>query len=213
MLLAALLTSLPIQAQSGRDSADSAALSGSVRDATGHLVAGALVYLQLKGGTQTLSVHADAAGSYRFAALREGIYMLRAEMEAYSSTEAGPCVLGTGETKRLDLILGPAKASAASASDKPGAGSPEFFDEPKFTVAGVTDGTNLGGHGSNTIVRTKESLAKDIVALERAGRQAASPSSQPASSPSIDPTEATLRAAAAEANQETSRPIIVWENC
>ncbi len=42
---------------------------------------------------------------------------------------------------------------------------PEFFDEPQFTVAGVTDTTNLGGHGSNVVVRTKETLAKDVVSL------------------------------------------------
>ena len=42
---------------------------------------------------------------------------------------------------------------------------PEFFDEPQFTVAGVTDPTNLGGHGSNTVMRTKEALAKDVASL------------------------------------------------
>lgn len=41
----------------------------------------------------------------------------------------------------------------------------EFFDEPQFTVAGVTDATSLGGHGSNATVRTKEALAKDVVSL------------------------------------------------
>jgi tetratricopeptide (TPR) repeat protein len=32
-------------------------------------------------------------------------------------------------------------------------------------VAGVTDTTNLGGHGSNTVARTKDALAKDVVSL------------------------------------------------
>jgi tetratricopeptide (TPR) repeat protein len=45
------------------------------------------------------------------------------------------------------------------------AGKPEFFDEPQFTVAGITDTTSLGGHGSNAAVRTKESLAKDVASL------------------------------------------------
>ncbi|MBZ5571939.1 MAG: tetratricopeptide repeat protein [Acidobacteriia bacterium] len=43
--------------------------------------------------------------------------------------------------------------------------APAFFDEPKFTVAGVTDATTPGGHGSDTVLRTKESLAKDTVSL------------------------------------------------
>ena len=47
----------------------------------------------------------------------------------------------------------------------PATAQPEFFDEPQFTVAGVTDTTNLGGHGSNTVARTKDALAKDVVSL------------------------------------------------
>lgn len=43
--------------------------------------------------------------------------------------------------------------------------APAFFDEPKFTVAGVTDATTPGGHGSDTVLRTKQSLAKDTVSL------------------------------------------------
>ena len=45
--------------------------------------------------------------------------------------------------------------------------APQFYDEPQFTVAGVADATNLGGHGSDTVVRTKESLAKDTVSLSK----------------------------------------------
>ena len=57
---------------------------------------------------------------------------------------------------------------------------PQFYDEPQFTVAGVTDPTNLGGHGSDTVVRTKESLAKDAAALGGS----ATPASPPASADS-----------------------------
>ena len=41
----------------------------------------------------------------------------------------------------------------------------EFSEEPHFNVSGVTDPTNLGGHGSDTVLRTKEALAKDTAAL------------------------------------------------
>jgi tetratricopeptide (TPR) repeat protein len=43
--------------------------------------------------------------------------------------------------------------------------TPQYYDQPAFTVAGVVDTTNLGGHGSDTVVRTRESLAKDTVSL------------------------------------------------
>jgi tetratricopeptide (TPR) repeat protein len=59
-----------------------------------------------------------------------------------------------------------ADSAKLAASKMPASGAqPEFFDEPQFTVAGVTDTTNLGGHGSNVVVRTKEALAKDVVSL------------------------------------------------
>jgi tetratricopeptide (TPR) repeat protein len=52
-----------------------------------------------------------------------------------------------------------------SAADKAASQTPQFYDEPRFTVAGVTDATNLGGHGSDVVVRTKETLAKETVSL------------------------------------------------
>ena len=54
------------------------------------------------------------------------------------------------------------KQSAAQPS------SPQFFDPPQFTVSGVTDTTSLGGHGSDAVVRTRDSLAKDTAALGKA---------------------------------------------
>jgi len=43
-------------------------------------------------------------------------------------------------------------------------GQPEFFDQPKFTVAGVTDAANPAGHGS-TAWRTSDALAKQTASL------------------------------------------------
>src|SRR2546430_2192191 len=45
--------------------------------------------------------------------------------------------------------------------------APELFDEPQFTVAGVTDNNNLGGHGSGMVARNKETLARDAAALKK----------------------------------------------
>ena len=50
---------------------------------------------------------------------------------------------------------------------KPDAGSPEFYDEPKFNVAGVTDTTNLGGHGSSAVQRSTETLTKEAISLKQ----------------------------------------------
>ncbi len=162
-----------------------------MRDSGGRPVVGAAVYLQVKDGPpQTLSTHSDAAGSYRFFGLREGIYVLRAEKTGYTQIAISPCVLGPKEAKRVDLILEASKNPSAQDSPpaKSSQGPPEFFDEPQFTVAGVTDGTNLGGHGSNTIVRTKESLAKDVATLSASAGKPPVTGPPPAPTSSGDPS-------------------------
>jgi len=183
-----------------QNSSVSATLQGSVRDSKARPVAGATVYLQVKNGTGTVSAQSDAAGSYRFSGLREGIYILRVDAAGYSQATFGPCVVGPKEAKQLDLTLESARSSSSqmASAGKPGGGAPEFFDEPQFTVAGVTDGTNLGGHGSNTIVRTKESLAKEIASLSVAGSKQL-PGDLP---PSADLDEGSLRKAAERAPED-----------
>jgi tetratricopeptide (TPR) repeat protein len=42
----------------------------------------------------------------------------------------------------------------------------EFTDKPNFTIAGVTDWTAVGGHGSDSALRTSESLASETAALK-----------------------------------------------
>jgi tetratricopeptide (TPR) repeat protein len=150
----------PVQEQSQRPIA-SATLQGSVRDLRGHPVAAATVYLRPKSGTQTVTARTDSEGSYRFSELSEGIYTLRAEMAGYDEASFGPYVLGPKEAKRIDLILN----SATGSPEISGAEKPQFFDEPAFTVAGVTEAMNPGGHGSDTVLRTTESLAKQTASL------------------------------------------------
>jgi tetratricopeptide (TPR) repeat protein len=139
------------------------ALQGLVRDSLGHPVFGVKVCAQ--SGTQTLTASTDAEGAYRFSQLPEGTYTLRAEMDGYSEATFGPVVLGRGDSKRVDLRLEPTKPSARAngAPDK----LPEFFDQPQFTVAGVTESMNPGGHGSDRILRTAETLARDTASLNK----------------------------------------------
>jgi tetratricopeptide (TPR) repeat protein len=76
--------------------------------------------------------------------------------------------------------------SQAGGSQHATAAQPEFFYEPKFTVAGVTDVSNPAGHGS-TAWRTSDALAKETISL---GKSKESPSSSAAI------TEKSLREAA-----------------
>ncbi|MGA7303135.1 MAG: tetratricopeptide repeat protein, partial [Candidatus Sulfotelmatobacter sp.] len=71
-----------------------------------------------------------------------------------------PFILEPKESKAIDLTLDSVKSEATKASGS----RPEFFDEPHFNVAGVTDTTNLGGHGGDTIIRNREALAQETAA-------------------------------------------------
>jgi len=128
-----------------------ATVQGIVRDSLHTPVAGAEVHLQLNGEPQPLNTFTDSKGAFKFSALRKGNYSLRAEMSGKGKAAVSSVVLEQDETKTLDLTLSTEELT--------------FFDKPTFSVAGVTDTTNLGGHGSDTAVRTKEALAKATVSL------------------------------------------------
>jgi tetratricopeptide (TPR) repeat protein len=143
---------------------ENAALQGVIRDSQGKAVVGATVSLQAKDGTQALTTHSDSQGNYAFASLRAGTYALRAEKAECGEAAVPSLVLGPKERSNVDLRLTAAKPAATELPSSP---PPAFFDEPQFTVSGVIDTTNLGGHGSDAIVRTRETLAKDTVSLGR----------------------------------------------
>ncbi|MGD0568025.1 MAG: carboxypeptidase regulatory-like domain-containing protein [Candidatus Sulfotelmatobacter sp.] len=145
-----------------------ATVHGVVRDSSNRPIAGATVCLQAKDArpndAQPITVRTDSAGAYHFSAIPQGVYTLRATMTGYADAVLGSLALEAKESKTIDLTLESAKASAPQNAS---ADRPEFFDEPHFTVAGVTDTTNLGGHGSDTVVRNREALAKATAALAK----------------------------------------------
>ena len=155
-------------------SRDYATLQGSVRDQHGKPLSSTVVDLQAKTGSQPLTAQTDSAGTYRFTAVPPGVYVLRAKLAGYKEAASESFVLGENETKSIILILESLKPETTNSAV---AASTEFFDEPSFTVAGVTDTTNLGGHGSDTIVRTKDVLAKYTVSLGKTSHAGSSTSS------------------------------------
>jgi tetratricopeptide (TPR) repeat protein len=181
-VLAVMAALAPVRAQSHEQ--DSAArgqgtVQGRVLDFTGTPVANVAVFLQIATSEPTPTTpgqvtHTDMEGKYHFAVLQDGVYTLRAEVNGYGDAIVGPLSLAQKETKKIDLTLESTKASTSQnappvkpATGKPSEQTPEFFDEPQFTVAGVTQATNSGGHGSDTVLRTTEALAKATVSLSK----------------------------------------------
>jgi tetratricopeptide (TPR) repeat protein len=111
------------------------------------------LYLTPQGQKESLVTETDIAGMYRFSA-DSGTYTLRVEDKEHGVANAGPFAVVKGGVTRIDLLLKPRETPQA-----------QFFDEPQFTVAGVTDNTYRGGHGSDTVLRSTEELAKATASL------------------------------------------------
>ncbi len=143
----------------------SSTLDGTVRDAHGKAVGGATVHLLKRGASEDRKLQTDAKGEYRYAQLESGEYTLRAEKPGLGEAAFGPFTLREGQSTRIELQLGAPDQTQAGASTD----APQFFDQPQFTVAGVTDAMNHGGHGSDAVSRTTQSLTGEVSALNSTG--------------------------------------------
>ncbi len=124
-------------------------LTGVITDTHRHPVASAKVHLQDLHGKELATAVTDSTGKYRFTPL-PGTYLLRAEDAALDEGKSEASSVTEGRTTTVNLLL-----------------QPQYFDKPQFTVAGVTDNTYRGGHGSDTVLRSAESLNKATAALAK----------------------------------------------
>src|SRR5215469_4492575 len=137
--------------------AQPATLKGHIRNGSGQTVAGAVATIGSEDGTAVLSTKTDAQGLYQFSGLKVGVYQLHIEANGYERKAVEGIVLKADEIRVLDLNITPAIANAQA--------EPQFYDEPRFTVAGVTDTTNLGTHGADTVARNTESLVRETASM------------------------------------------------
>jgi tetratricopeptide (TPR) repeat protein len=170
-------------AQTGAEPRPSITVSGTVRDPSGNPIANASVLLEEKATNASVETKTKADGTFSFLTPRAGTYVARAQMLGFREVATGPLELSLGQKKHIDLVLQvgtgggvivdrpPVTEPSASKS-----GDMQFSDKPSFTVAGITDWTNVGGHGSDTKLRTSESLAKETAALKSNAPSAVSPS-------------------------------------
>jgi tetratricopeptide (TPR) repeat protein len=177
LALVVLIAIASAAAAKSQSAPGNATLYGTVRDSGGKPIASATVRLQFTGEAKPVTVLTDKQGKYNFTLLRPGVYALIAETGGHSAAAFPSIFLGGNEAKNLDLTLDPIKSAPGLASS----GAPEFYDPPQFTVSGVTDATSLGGHGSDSVVRTKESIARETASLGKASPPPAAPDSAEAS--------------------------------
>jgi len=91
-----------------------------------------------------------------------GSYTLHAKQRGYTEAVKGPITLNETDAKSFTLLL-QAASTKSPTNDLP------FSDETNFTVAGVTDTTSLGGHGSDPVRRNSDALSKETAHLSNIG--------------------------------------------
>ena len=193
--IAALLFAIPtaIAQQASSQDSTGAIIQGSVNDSGGNPVANASVQLEETAARNPLETKTSAAGAFEFSALPTGTYKLTADKSGLRSAAATIVIGSNVDRRHIDLVL---ESNAATRPLSP-TQSMGFSDSPNFTVAGVTDWTAVGGHGSDSILRTSEDLARETVALKP--KDAKSGTSESAGSAKEGESEGTLRTALAGA--------------
>jgi tetratricopeptide (TPR) repeat protein len=191
----ALLMNVPILAavaqQGSSQQADRATtrstIAGTVLDSAGKPVADASVRLEAKDATGVVESRTSPTGGYAFSALPAGSYTLSAEKLGLRTPATIVVTSPAGNQKQVDLVL----EAHSFASAPPAPPAMEFADKPNFTVAGVTDWTAVGGHGSDATLRTSEALARETLTLK--------PQGVGPSGARVNESESNLRAALAAA--------------
>ena len=199
LLNIAALSAIAQQASPHRSTG--ATIRGSVTDSAGKFVADASVRLKSANAQTPTETKTNSEGAFEFLGLPAGSYTLIAEKSGLISPAAAVVTLSEDDRKQVALILG---STADGQPSKLGVPSPSsdqpmgFSDTPNFTVAGVTDWTAVGGHGSDSILRTSEDLARETAALQPQG---ATPCASSRTSKVTEPTESEshLRSALASA--------------
>jgi tetratricopeptide (TPR) repeat protein len=175
---------------------DAITIDGTVRDSVGAPVSGAVVWLEMEQRPPA-EMRTNIEGGFAFSHILAGTYTLRAEKSGLRGRATDPFVLSAGDKKHVELVLEAAAAPqpANGKSSASSAAAMEFGDEPNFTVAGVTDWSNAGGHGSDVRARTSESLAKDTLSLKSSDPKSESAlASAAGTNPAATESESTLRA-------------------
>jgi tetratricopeptide (TPR) repeat protein len=155
---------------------DAITVEGTVRNSAGEPVGGASVVLEERNGARKLETKTDAGGKFILTVRYEGTYTVTVEKTGLGKCVTDPMPLSAGQKKQIELRLQTATAAQPSSSGATASpGAMEFTDEPNFTVAGVTDWSGAGGHGSDTSLRTSEGFARETLALKSNGSEETSP--------------------------------------
>ncbi len=175
-------------------------VEGRVYDSDGSPLKDASVSLESSVGTQKFVTRSDEQGKFRFEIVPAGKYTVSAKKAGYWAKTDGPVSLERSQVKTIEFHLNPETAGATGTSS-----TVQFSDEPQFQIAGIADPTNYGGHGSDTVLRTKERLAQDTVSLNHEPSNASS--SDVVSGRNSGATESALHRHRGDVDEKEGKPL------
>jgi Flp pilus assembly protein TadD len=183
---------LPTIPAISQQTSSGATIEGALQDDAGKPVSDASIQLKAKTSETPRETQTNAAGSFAFSALPAGSYSLSAEKSGLHSRPIPVLDVSAGDRRHVGLVLDSEGHPPANSTSPSPTQAMSFSDTPDFTVAGVTDWTAVGGHGSDSILRTSEDLARETLALKAQNAGGKSDSLK-----KDDATEGRLRAALA----------------
>ncbi|MDQ2834842.1 MAG: tetratricopeptide repeat protein [Acidobacteriota bacterium] len=162
-MVAGLLPVVAVAQDNHSQGRNGVVLQGKVSSSSGAPVGDAMVRLQVQGNSRAVETKTNSRGAFWFENVVFGTYSVSARKAGLNSLGV-VVVASPGENKGpIDLVLGSSGSGAGSAGSSQ---AMEFSDEPNFTIAGVTDWTAVGGHGSDSTLRTSEDLARETLTLK-----------------------------------------------
>lgn len=156
-----VLTVPALRAQQSISQSAGSSIVGTVVSGDKRPVANASVLLRRNSGPGQVVAETDRRGVFRFSSLQPGTYQVSAEKSGLRSLTATVYAASAAQQAvELTLLTSPSSSAIGSAD------AMDFADQPSFAVAGVTDWTAVGGHGSDAVLRTSEELARVTAALK-----------------------------------------------
>src|SRR4051794_13574816 len=129
----------------GSQTAEEIIINGRVQDEMGEPIGDAVVVLQDRSYSP-LKTQSNADGTFRLSSRDARSGVLAASKAGFATTLTPPLSLLTGDRKHVTLVL--KRSDRAESKTSQDSAAAQFHDEPDFVVAGLIDGTNFGGHGS-----------------------------------------------------------------
>jgi tetratricopeptide (TPR) repeat protein len=200
MALIGTLSFTSVSRKAHAQHSDEVTIQGNVVNQAGNLISDASVRLEQEGVLERVETKTNAAGAFAFTALPTGHYLLSVEKSGQKSHATAVLALSKGDRKTIDLILevpGDMQLNSTGPS-RPPPQALEFSDKPNFTIAGVVDWTAVGGHGSDSELRTSEDLARETLTLKPESSRSNGPT-LPSSAKIGNESESKLIAARASA--------------